>query len=52
MEAKRSQEYPSFGFSKFTINRTPGNCIIVISFDEWGWDICLKNDAATGTSIS
>jgi hypothetical protein len=31
-----SQAYPSFGCSKLTTHFTPGGCIIVIFFDEWG----------------
>jgi hypothetical protein len=47
-----SQEYPSFSCSKLTTHCTPGGYIIVICFDECGQDVCLKNDAAAGTSIS
>jgi hypothetical protein len=49
---KMSQAYPSFGCIKVTTHCNPGGCIIVICFDEWGWGIYLKNDAAAGTSIS
>jgi hypothetical protein len=47
-----SQAYHSFSCSTLTTHCTPGSCIIVICFDEWGWGICLKNDAAVGTSTS
>jgi hypothetical protein len=43
---KISQAYPNFICNKFTTHCTPGGCIIVISFDEWGQVICLKNAAA------
>jgi hypothetical protein len=45
-----SQAFPSFSCSKLTTHCTPGGCITVISFDEWGLGICLKNDAAAGTT--
>jgi hypothetical protein len=51
LEVKMSQAYASFSCSKLTTHCTPYGCIIVIYFDEWGWGICLKNDA-TGSSIS
>jgi hypothetical protein len=47
-----SQAYPSFSCSKCNTHCTLGGCIIVICFDEWGTDICFKNDAPAGTSIS
>jgi hypothetical protein len=49
---KMSQAYTSFSCGKRTTHYTPGGCITVICFDEWGWGICLKNDAAAGISIS
>jgi hypothetical protein len=52
MGVNRSQVYPSFSCSKFTTHCTPGGCIFVICFDEWGRGICLKNDTAAGISIS
>jgi hypothetical protein len=49
---KMSQAYPSFNCNKFTIHCNLDGCIIVNSFDEWAWDICLKNtSAAAGNSI-
>jgi hypothetical protein len=47
-----SQDYPSFSCSELTTHFNPSGCIIVIYLDEWGLGICLKNDAAAGTSIS
>jgi hypothetical protein len=49
---KMSQAYPSFSCSKSTTPCTLGGSIIVISFDELGLGICLKNDTAADTSIS
>jgi hypothetical protein len=48
----RSQAYPSLSCSKLITHWTLRGCIIVICFDECGWGIHLKNDAAAGTSIS
>jgi hypothetical protein len=43
---KMSQAYPRFSCGTLITNHTPGDCIIFICFDEWGWGICLKNAAA------
>jgi hypothetical protein len=47
-----SQAYPNFSCSNFNTNFNPGGCITVISFDERGRGICLKNHDTTGAIIS
>jgi hypothetical protein len=52
MGVKMTQEYPSFSCIKLTTHCTPGDCITVLSFDEWGCGVYLNSDASSGDDIS